>query len=472
MDKDSFSHDQDIMNILKGGESRKAEYPPELFAARRQLFLEQLKKHPRFQAVAERDEKDEKLLEIFKRLKSLEPEYPPVMLARRRSLYEHRISEVFPNTVWHVLRNRIPKFIAGLVTFGSPISTKFARAATLAAGIAMVAFAAFALYGKPVQSNSPVLAPTQAFTTTPGQVSATPAAAIVCADGDEPPLCIAVELDRSQNVAYTGNGRARPAVAKDSSKDDMTSAAHLNDGLYGPSASWVSESPNSWIKIDLGTPTDIDTVTFGRDRLGTLSAGHPGRFVIAVATSDDVYADGNSNNDEREYVQVFDSQQKGFDGKIAGAETVIAVFELRQARFIKITFENARTVIDEVEAFASRSTSVVSVQPTRTHSQDRSPSNPSTALPVNTLLPSNTATPIPVNTMPPTATATSEPTLTAVPTMTAVPTDPLPTVETPAPIDTPTPFDPTLPPVSETPGSASNGASTAVPTQTSSASDG
>jgi hypothetical protein len=434
------------------------------------LFLEQLKKHPRFQTVDERDEIDEKLLEVFRRLKSIEPEYPPAMLARRRSLYKQRISKIFPNTIWHVLRSRFQDLIAGLLTFGSPIPVKFARAATLAVGIAMVAFAAFALYGKPVQTNSPAIPPTQVFTMTPGQVSDTPPAAIICADGDEPPLCIAVELDKSQNVAYTGNGSARPAVAKDSSKDDMTSAAHLNDGLYGPSASWVSESPNSWIKIDLGAPTAIDTVAFGRDRHGKLNAGDPGRFVIAVATFDDVYADGNSSNDEREYVQVFDSQQEGFDGTISGGETVVAVFELRQARFIKITFQNARTVIDEVEAFASRSTSVVSVNPTRTRDSG-SPSNPSTALPANTTIPSSTATPVPVNTMPPTATITSVPTMTAAPTMTAVPTDPLPTVETPVPA-TPTQPPPTLPPVSDTPESASSDVSTAMPTQPSSASDG
>lgn len=464
MNNDSFSQDQDIIDILKGGESKKAEYPPELFAARRKLFLEQLAKHPQFQAVDKLAEKDQKLLEIFRSLKSVEPEYPRAMLARRRSLYKQQISQTVPNAIWHVLRSSIQKFVAGLATPHRPISIKFARAASLALSIAMITFVAFALYGNTIQSNSqsnsPALSPTQQFTATPGQLgSPTPLAAIICADGDELPLCITVEQDKNQNVAYTGNGKARPAVAKDASNDHTNSAANLNDGLYGPSASWVSESPNSWIKIDLGTPTAINTVTFGRDRLGMLNAGDPGRFVIAVATSDDVYADGNSSNDDREYVQVFDSAQSDFDGTISGTETVIAIFDKKQARFIKITFENARTVIDEVEAFVSNQT-LGAVAPTRTSSREDVPSNPSTALPVSTPIPSDTATAVPIDTLPPTDTVTP------------VPTDTAPPADTPTPMDTPTPVEPTMPSITETPSSQSDNASTAAPTSTSSASDG
>jgi hypothetical protein len=449
MDSDSFPPDQDFIDALKGLESNRVDYPPELLAARRKLFLEQLEKHPAMQAGSEPAENNQKLLETLRRMKALEPGYPWRMLVRRRALFKQQISEAVPNAIWHVLRSSVHNFIAGLVPAHQPISLRLARAAALALSIAMLAFVTFGLYGRPIQSSSPIPTQTVPFTAPPGQTAVTPQAAIVCANGEKPPLCIAVDLDKDQNVAYTGNGKARPAVAKDASNGHMHSAAHLNDGLYGPGASWVSNSPNSWIKIDLGKPTPINTVTFGRDRLGALNDGDPGRFVIAVATSDDIYADGNSSNDEREYVQVFDSQKSGFDGTISGAETVIAMFDLQRARFIKITFTNARTAIDEVEAFVSRP-SVAAAEPTRESSREEAPFIPFTASPVSTPIPSDTATAVPVDTLPPTETVT------------AVPTDPPPPTETPVPIDTSTPVDPTIPPDTPVP----------APTETSSASEG
>ena len=83
----------------------------------------------------------------------------------------------------------------------------------------------------------------------------------------------------------------------------------MNDGRSG--ASWISNSPDSWIKIDLGHVRTINTVTFGRDRLGNLNDGDPGQFVVAVAISDNVYSDGNSSNDFMEYTQVYDSEKDG-----------------------------------------------------------------------------------------------------------------------------------------------------------------
>lgn len=438
MDSDSFSPEQDFIDVLKGLESNKAEYPPELLAARRKLFLEQLEERLPTQAAGELGATDQKLIEILRSLKTHEAGYPWGMLVRRRSLFKQKISQNVPDRIWHVLRSSVQNFMADLVYPHRPVSMTFTRAATLALGIAMIAFVVLGVYENPVQSNSPIPFQTKLFTATPGQTAVTSQAAIVCADGDEPPLCIAVELDKDQNVAYTGNGKARPAVAKDASNIHMHSAARLNDGLYGPGASWVSDSPNSWIKIDLGTPTAINTVTFGRDRLGALNDGDPGRFVIAVAISDNIYADGNSSNDEREYLQVFDSQHAGFDGTISGAETVIATFDLQRARFIKITFANAGTAIDEVEAFASRPP-VAAAEPTRKPPREDQPSVPSTALPLSTPIPSDTATAVPIDTLPPTDTVTP------------VPTDPPPPTGTPIPIDTPTPFDPTTPPAPDTP---------------------
>jgi hypothetical protein len=146
--------------------------------------------------------------------------------------------------------------------------------------------------------------------------------------------------------------------------------------------------------------------------------------VIAVATSD-FYADGNSSNDYIEYTQVYDSEQTNFNGIISESATIRAMFKPIRARFVKITFKDAGTAINEVQVFMAQP-SEFSNTPTRKPREDP-PVSFSTPVPVyNTPLPTDTA-------LPP-------------PTRTAVPTDPPPT-DTPLPPPTKTPRPPTSTPV-------------------------
>jgi hypothetical protein len=299
------------------------------------------------------------------------------------------------------------------------------------------------------------------------------AAKVICKPGYEPPLCLAKEFDKSKDLTYQGNGAARPAVAKDTlpGYDGVHKAAYVNDGLYGPGASWISNSPYSWIKIDLGKSTTINTVAFGRDRLGNFNDRDPGQFVIAVALSDDVYADGNSNNDYIEYTQVYNSKLAGFDGVVSGSETVNASFRPVKARFIKITFANPGAAVDEVEVFMAQP-SGFSNTPTRRPRED-SPASVSTPLPVyNTPLPADTAIPAPTDTAmpaptdpPPTKTPLPPPTKTPrPPTSTPVPTDPPPTAIPPTDIP-PTDVPPTDIPPTDVPPTAVPPADTLIPLQ-------
>ena len=97
----------------------------------------------------------------------------------------------------------------------------------------------------------------------------------------------------------------------------------------------------------------IDRVTLGRDRTGGFNDRDPGQFTIEVALSDNVYANGDDSNDGAEYTQAFDSSAAGFSGVINGPETVQARFTPVLARFVKLTFANIGTDIDEVEIFTS-----------------------------------------------------------------------------------------------------------------------
>jgi hypothetical protein len=281
-------------------------------------------------------------------------------------------------------------------------------------------------------------------------------AEVICKPGYLPPLCLAKQLDQSQGLTFPGNGAARPAVAKDTipGYSRIHKAAYVNDGLYGPGASWVSNSPYSWIKIDLGEVRTINTITFGRDRLGNFNDGDPGQFTIAIALSDDIYANGNSSNDFKEYKQVYNSKKAGFDGIVSGPETVQARFDPVIARFVKITFENAGTAVDEVEVFMIQPPGYSGNPTPKPREED--PPLVSILVPTGTLLPASTSTPVrPSSTPVPTNTPTRAPTLTPAPTDTSIPepTDtPRPTqTHIPEPTDTPRPTRTPTPEPTDTP---------------------
>jgi hypothetical protein len=301
----------------------------------------------------------------------------------------------------------------------------------------------------------------------PAATSTGEVAKVICKPGYLPPLCLAKETDERQSLTFQGNGSARPAVAKDTlpGYSGVHRPAYINDGLYGPGASWISNSAYSWIKIDLGQTTTINTVAFGRDRLGSFNDRDPGQFVIAVALNDNIYADGNSSNDYVEYTQVFDSEQAGFDGVVSGPETVKAQFGPIMARFVKITFANPGTAVDEVEVFMVQPPGV-SDDATRKPTDDL-PGNPPTSIPSSTPVPPDTATPVPTNTPVPPDTATPVPTDTPEPTDTPIPpppTDPPPTV-TPLPTDPPPPTNPPPPTATSVPPTDGGEPSLEQPTQ-------
>jgi hypothetical protein len=149
---------------------------------------------------------------------------------------------------------------------------------------------------------------------------------------------------------------AQPAVAKDTIPiyNFIHQARFANDGNYGNGASWISNSPNSWLKIDLGTVQPFNGIRIGRDRLGSFDDRDPGQFIVEVADEDNRYANGDDTDDELEYRQVFDSAAVGFSGRIDRSDTLSIRIPTVSARFVKLTFANNGTAIDEVEVLASR----------------------------------------------------------------------------------------------------------------------
>ncbi|MDQ2690556.1 MAG: discoidin domain-containing protein [Chloroflexota bacterium] len=448
--------------------SVRAEYPPELLAARRAAFIAQIEQRQSEEATEELIAPEPELIKLFKSIKAAESGYPPGVLAARRAAFVRQMARGGRPSIldtWHMALSRLALRIATLPSLPRPNVMRISSA------IALLLLAVFA--GSLLSSRDQVMSPSanQGGAAGPAPMLATktrPVAQVTCKPGYLPPLCLAKEFKQDETLTYQGNGIARPAVAKDTVPgfSGVHDPAFVNDGQYGPGSSWVSNSAYSWIKIDLGTATTINTVTFGRDRLGHLTDGNPGQFIIAVALSDNVYADGNSSNDYIEYKQVYSSNRDGFNGVIAGPETVRAAFGPVRARYVKIIFANPGTTVDEVEVFMVQPP-VLAQNPTRRPKEDE-PLFVATAVPSMTPRPTRTPSPVPTNTFTPTDTATPRPTNTPTPTdtPTPIPTD----TSTPPPTRTPTPVPTDTPEPTATPHPTHTPAPTdtaTVPTPTS-----
>jgi hypothetical protein len=430
--KQAFPNGQ-FTKRLKELKSVKAEYPAELLAARRAAFIAQVEQRSAAAVTEELSPKDQELLKLFKAIKSTEAEYqyPPKLMATRRSAFRRQIALGGGASLLETLRSSLKNLFN--VRMPSMPTVSQMRTALIIAVFMVAAFATSLLRNRE-QVFSP--APTQENALQPiSSLTATLTAEVVtviCKPGDQSPMCPPEELDKSQDLAFQGNGAARPAVAKDAVSTDngVHKPSNVNDGHDG--GGWVSNSPYSWIKIDLGKVATINTVMLDKDGLGSYKDRKLGQFVIAVALSD-IYADGNSSNDYTEYTQVYNSEQTNFSGVVSESASIRAMFGPVRARFVKITFKDAGIAINEVKVFMAQPFGFVET-PTRKPKDE--PSGPiSTAIPIyNTASPIDTAMPAPTNTAPP------------APTKTPLPTDPPPT-KTPLPPPTRTPRPPTSTPV-------------------------
>lgn len=94
----------------------------------------------------------------------------------------------------------------------------------------------------------------------------------------------------------------------------------------------------------------IHEIRFGRARLVGWNDRDPGIVKFSVAMTDDVYAFGNSDNDDNEYSLVYDSMTEVV---IDGPETKCVTFEPTpmQAKFVKLEVSSNGACIDELEVF-------------------------------------------------------------------------------------------------------------------------
>lgn len=135
-------------------------------------------------------------------------------------------------------------------------------------------------------------------------------------------------LAYNKTVSVSGTISGHPAIH---------SGSFINDGYFGNGRSWIGNSANSWLTIDLGSKFNLNEISFGRDRLGFFNDRDPGQFTIAV-----------SSDLNQGYQTIVNSSMVSFNGMIAGNDTILTNFTPIETRYIKMTFAANGTAIDEV----------------------------------------------------------------------------------------------------------------------------
>lgn len=91
--------------------------------------------------------------------------------------------------------------------------------------------------------------------------------------------------DTPANVALASAG-ATPSASSEYG-NELHTIAHLNDGKYGNSFSWIpKEGDTGWAQIDFPKPTAIDRVIWGRDRNDQFKDRLATEYTIEVQTAD------------------------------------------------------------------------------------------------------------------------------------------------------------------------------------------
>jgi hypothetical protein len=143
-------------------------------------------------------------------------------------------------------------------------------------------------------------------------------------------------FNSADNVAL---GATTSASSSLSGYPEIHDVAFLTDGFYGNGSSWISSDANSSVQIDLGRVIAINSVMFGRDRLGFFDERDPGQFSISVSQTGSV---GTFNT--------LYTSSPGFE--IHWDDGVKISFDGTSARYVNLSFENAGTAIDEVQITA------------------------------------------------------------------------------------------------------------------------
>lgn len=141
--------------------------------------------------------------------------------------------------------------------------------------------------------------------------------------------------DTTGNIAY---GKTVTASSSIVGFPDIHSATFLTDGAYGNGSSWISANPNSYFVVDLGSAQNVNSVTFGRDRLGFFNDRDPVSFSIALSS------------DNLSFTTIYTSAT---NYQIDFNDSVKVSFDATSSRYVMLSFAGSGAAIDEIQISAA-----------------------------------------------------------------------------------------------------------------------
>jgi Protein of unknown function (DUF1553)/Protein of unknown function (DUF1549)/Planctomycete cytochrome C len=107
-----------------------------------------------------------------------------------------------------------------------------------------------------------------------------------------------------RNVALASTGaRASASGVYANGASPLHKLAHINDGQYGNSHSWISsENGAGWVTVELPEPVEIARVAWARDREGSYADRLPTQYRIEVAVERETWRTVARGDDRRPFV--------------------------------------------------------------------------------------------------------------------------------------------------------------------------
>lgn len=157
--------------------------------------------------------------------------------------------------------------------------------------------------------------------------------------GINQPTHYAQPFQNSDNVALH-------AVVTVSNQDSGSfhNPSYLTGGMYGNGNSFKSNDPQVEITLDLGTSEWIDSIAFGRDRVGELVDSQIKRFTISASEDGTLFHELMNSDDRIAELSL---------GNLGANHHISAGFRTTKARYVRLDVEvvdgGGAVVIDEIE---------------------------------------------------------------------------------------------------------------------------
>jgi hypothetical protein len=147
-----------------------------------------------------------------------------------------------------------------------------------------------------------------------------------------------------RNLALLAGARPKASSVYQNGAMPIHQTAHLNDGWYGNSASWIADKMPAWAEVDLGAVYQVAQVCIGNDHAGQYTDRAATTLQVLVATE---YSVDSSNTTWRAVAQ--------YQGDGIQAEKVLS-FDPHPARWVRVVIlksEKDLPRLDELEIYES-----------------------------------------------------------------------------------------------------------------------